>query len=76
LEWFYGRNVEGRSLYDPETGGCFDALMRGAVNQNRGAESTVSLLLSRLAMLEAKRSLSDQVLAEAMADPTSALPRP
>jgi len=76
LEWFYGRNVEGRSLYDPETGGCFDALMRGAVNQNRGAESTVSLLLSRLAMLEAKRRLSDEVLAEAMADPTSALPRP
>ncbi len=27
LEWFYGRNVRGLSLYDPETGGCFDALM-------------------------------------------------
>jgi uncharacterized protein YyaL (SSP411 family) len=68
LEWFFGRNVKGLSLYDPETGGCFDALMEGGVNQSRGAESTVSLLLAHLATLETKRRLSEEVLAEAMAE--------
>lgn len=54
LEWFFGRNIKGAWLYDPETGGCFDALMEGGVNQNRGAESTVAMLLSQLLMLETK----------------------
>lgn len=62
LAWFYGRNVEGLSLYDPETEGCFDALMQGQVNQNRGAESTASLILARLAMAEVKRGLGEQML--------------
>jgi len=64
LEWFYGRNVRGLSLYDPETGGCFDALMEHGVNQNRGAESTVSLLLARLVMEEAHRKLAGRLLSE------------
>jgi hypothetical protein len=42
--------------------------MEGGVNQSRGAESTVSLLLAHLAMLETKRRLSEEVLAEAMAE--------
>jgi hypothetical protein len=62
LEWFFGRNVQGLSLYDPETGGCYDALMEGMVNQNRGAESTVCLLLARLSMLEARQHLTDSML--------------
>jgi hypothetical protein len=49
-------------LYDPETGGCFDALMEGRVNQNRGAESTVCLLLARLAMAEAMQRWADGTL--------------
>ena len=52
LEWFVGRNLQGVSLYDAETGGCFDALTAQGVNRNRGAESTVAFLLARLAMLE------------------------
>ncbi len=62
LEWFYGSNILGLSLYDPETEGCFDALMEHGVNQNRGAESTLSLLLARLVMEEAKQEIADGVL--------------
>jgi len=64
LQWFYGRNLHGLSLYDPETGACFDALMEGRVNQNRGAESTVCLLLARLAMAETLPQVADQSLLE------------
>jgi hypothetical protein len=59
LEWFVGRNLQGLSLYDPETSGCFDALMEGGVNRNRGAESTVAFLMARLTMLEARQRMAD-----------------
>jgi hypothetical protein len=61
LEWFVGRNLQGLSLYDAGTGGCFDALMASGVNRNRGAESTVAFLMARLAMLEARPQLPDPV---------------
>jgi hypothetical protein len=62
LGWFYGANLLRLSLYDPETEGCFDALMETGVNENRGAESTVSLLLARLGMAEARRRLASRAL--------------
>ena len=62
-EWSFGRTLAGVSLYDPETGGCFDALMEGGVNRNRGAESTVCLVPARLVMLEARQRLADKLLA-------------
>jgi hypothetical protein len=62
LEWFFGRNCRGVSLYDPETGGCFDGLTEHGVNQNRGAESTVCLLLSHLSVLAARRRISRRAL--------------
>lgn len=46
--WFRGRNFHGLSLYNSETGGCFDALTAEGVNLNQGAESTLSLLLCDL----------------------------
>ncbi|NIM05313.1 MAG: glycosyltransferase [Armatimonadetes bacterium] len=52
LEWFFGRNLRGESLYDPQTGGCFDGLTKAGVNANRGAESTIALLVAHLSMLE------------------------
>jgi len=64
LEWFFGRNLQGLSLYDPQTGGCFDALMEGRVNESRGAESTVCLLLARLVMAEARQKEADKALME------------
>jgi len=60
LEWFFGRNLRGLPLYDPETGGCFDALMERGVNRNRGAESTVALLTARLTMLEVRQRLLER----------------
>jgi len=50
--WFLGANRLGVSLYDPATAGCRDGLGREAPNLNQGAESTVSFLLSLIAMLD------------------------
>lgn len=46
LDWFLGKNDLGIPLYDPNTGGCKDALHIDRVNQNQGAESTLSFLLA------------------------------
>lgn len=50
FEWFLGRNDLRASLYDPSTGGCHDGLSPDRVNQNEGAESTLSFLLSLMEM--------------------------
>jgi hypothetical protein len=46
FDWFLGRNDLGVPLYDPESGGCRDALHVDRVNENQGAESTLAFLLS------------------------------
>jgi glycosyltransferase involved in cell wall biosynthesis len=46
FDWFLGWNDIGLELYSPNSGGCCDALHVDRVNQNQGAESTVSFLLS------------------------------
>ncbi len=46
--WYRGANVHSLSLYNAETGGCFDALTEDGVNLNQGAESTLSLILCDL----------------------------
>ncbi|MCE5199183.1 glycosyltransferase [bacterium] len=48
--WFFGHNSVGEALYDPVTGGCFDALAPDGANLNQGSESTVCCLLTQLAM--------------------------
>ena len=50
FEWLLGRNDLKAPLYDATTGGCRDGLHPDRVNQNQGAESTVSFLLSLLEM--------------------------
>ncbi|MFB3880444.1 MAG: glycosyltransferase [Armatimonadota bacterium] len=62
LEWFFGRNSLGVSLYDADTGGCFDGITQDGVNRNRGAESTICLLLSQLSVLEARQTISRRML--------------
>ena len=42
FEWFLGRNVLQKPLYDFATGGCSDGLGTEALNQNEGAESTLA----------------------------------
>jgi glycosyltransferase involved in cell wall biosynthesis len=48
--WFLGQNQLQQPLYDPKTGGCRDALHADRVNENEGAESTLSFLLALMDM--------------------------
>jgi glycosyltransferase involved in cell wall biosynthesis len=46
FRWFLGGNISETSLYDPKNGGCFDGLHPDRLNQNQGAESTLSFLIA------------------------------
>src|SRR5256885_12028824 len=48
--WFLGQNQLQQPLYDPLSGGCRDALHADRVNENEGAESTLSFLLALMEM--------------------------
>ena len=50
FEWFLGRNRLGLEVYDFATGGCHDGLGENALNDNEGAESTLSFLQSLLVL--------------------------
>ena len=50
FEWFFGRNALGLPVYDSETGGCRDGLHIDRLNENLGAESTLSFIQSLLEM--------------------------
>ena len=46
FDWFLGRNDVHTTLVELATGGCRDGLHAGGVNQNQGAESTISWLIA------------------------------
>jgi glycosyltransferase involved in cell wall biosynthesis len=48
--WFLGQNQLHQALYDPLSGGCRDALHVDRLNENQGAESTLSFLLALMDM--------------------------
>jgi hypothetical protein len=50
FQWFLGKNDLQVPLYDAETGGCRDGLHPERVNENQGAESTLSFLMALLEM--------------------------
>ncbi len=50
LNWYLGDNEVHLSLYDHATGGCRDGLEEQSVNENQGAESTLSWLMALLAI--------------------------
>ncbi len=52
FEWYVGRNDLGLSMVDFKSRGCFDGLTEAGVNENQGAESVLSWLLSLLIMHE------------------------
>lgn len=45
--WFIGQNHLGVPIFDAETGGCMDGVHHDRVNENQGAESTLSFLMSQ-----------------------------
>jgi glycosyltransferase involved in cell wall biosynthesis len=56
--WFLGQNHLQQPLYDATTGGCRDGLHADRVNENQGAESTLSFLLALAEMRSADRAAS------------------
>jgi glycosyltransferase involved in cell wall biosynthesis len=54
--WFLGDNELHQSLYDASTGGCRDGLHVDRVNENQGAESTLSFLTSLVELRAAERT--------------------
>lgn len=58
FQWFTGANHLGESVYNPESGGCYDGLHENGINLNMGAESTLSYLMSQeeLRAASAKRA--------------------
>ncbi len=56
FRWFLGKNDLQVPLYDATTGGCKDGLHPDRVNENQGAESTLSFLMALLEMQAANLS--------------------
>lgn len=55
FSWFLGQNQLQLALYDTTSGGCRDGLHADRVNENQGAESTLSFLLALTEMRAAER---------------------
>lgn len=66
FDWFLGNNHLQQVIYNPGTGGCYDGLEENYVNLNQGAESTVSYLMSRLAVEKSFRNRQKASLVENM----------
>jgi glycosyltransferase involved in cell wall biosynthesis len=54
FDWFVGRNSREQSVYDAETGGCRDGIHIDRMNENQGAESTLSYLAALVDMRAAE----------------------
>lgn len=52
LGWFFGLNTKSVKVYDEATGACHDGIMETGLNENQGAESTISFLLAAATFLE------------------------
>jgi glycosyltransferase involved in cell wall biosynthesis len=60
FRWFLGKNDLQIPLYDASTGGCRDGLHPDRVNENQGAESTLSFLMALLDMQAARVTNADE----------------
>ena len=60
FEWFLGRNDLGLPIYDPTTGGCREGLHPDRVNENQGAESTLSFLQALMELRLAEHTVLAQ----------------
>ena len=59
--WILGKNDLQVPLYDALTGGCRDGLHPDRVNENQGAESTLSFLMALLEMQTTKVASADEL---------------
>jgi glycosyltransferase involved in cell wall biosynthesis len=64
FRWFLGKNDLLAPLYDPFTGGCRDGLHPDRVNENQGAESTLSFLMALLDMQAVEVASLDELQQE------------
>jgi glycosyltransferase involved in cell wall biosynthesis len=60
FRWFLGWNDLKAPLYDEKTGGCRDGLHPDRINENQGAESTLSFLMALLEIEQATVANSQQ----------------
>ncbi len=58
LDWFMGENDLQTAIIDPATGSCSDGLHPDRPNENKGAESVLSYLLSLVEMRKFKRAVA------------------
>jgi glycosyltransferase involved in cell wall biosynthesis len=56
FQWFLGENDLQTAMADPETGSCLDGLHPDRSNENKGAESVLSYLLSLVEIRRLKRA--------------------
>ncbi|HUD20528.1 MAG TPA: glycoside hydrolase family 88 protein [Candidatus Saccharimonadales bacterium] len=59
MNWYYGHNIKGLSLYNEATKGVYDALTPNFVNENQGAESIVTYLMAFLELSRVARQNTD-----------------
>ena len=52
LGWFFGANTKSAIVYDGVTGACHDGITPEGLNENQGAESTISFLLAAETFIE------------------------
>ena len=65
FSWFLGRNDLQIPIYDAITGGCRDGLHPDRINENQGAESTLSFLMALLEMQAVTVANADELEKEA-----------
>jgi hypothetical protein len=63
--WFLGRNDLQVPIYDATTGGCRDGLHPDRINENQGAESTLSFLMALIEMQAVTVANADELEKEA-----------
>ena len=64
FHWYLGQNPQQAQVYDARTGGCRDGIHADRMNENQGAESTLSFLTALAEMRAADRLASKLVPAE------------
>ncbi len=74
FNWFLGQNQLRQPLYDASTGGCRDGLHADRLNENQGAESTLSFLLALVGMRIAAQSATPNLADQPKSDATETAP--